>query len=168
MDQPNYTLRWLAVGLVLFGLYQGNGGKLPFPLPGPAPAPSMPIAAPPADLQAAVSQVASLAKGFPADAVAAAPLYLAQAKLIEADGASATGGSLLKTTDSLRQLNTRSGGLLFTAQGWKGKHPEMGAAIDAAFTQAMGGTDNKTLDAALRQRAAAAWRAIAWALSGGN
>ncbi len=107
--------------------------------------------------------MAGLAKGFPADAAAAAPLYLAQAKLIEADN-----GSLLKTTDSLRQLNTRAGGLLFTAQGWKGKHPEMGAAIDAAFTQAMGGTDNKTLDASLRQRAAAAWRAVAWALSGGN
>jgi hypothetical protein len=44
----------------------------------------------------------------------------------------------------------------------------MGKAIDDAFAQALGGTDNKTLDPALRQRAAATWRAIAWALSGGS
>ncbi len=54
MDQPNYTLRWLAVGLVLFGLYKGNGGKLPFPLPGPGPAPAPSVLAPPADLQSIV------------------------------------------------------------------------------------------------------------------
>ncbi|MFO0898968.1 MAG: hypothetical protein U0836_16210 [Pirellulales bacterium] len=167
-NEPNYTVRWLAIGLVLFGIFKGTGGHLPFPLPGPAPAPAPDVPAPPADLQSAVSQVASLAKGFPADAAAAAPLYLAQAKLIEADSAAATGRELLKTTDGLRQLNTRSGGLLFSAQGWKGKHPEMNPAIEAAFTQAMGGTDNKTLDAALRQRAAATWRAVAWALSGGK
>lgn len=161
-NEPNYAVRWLAIGLVLFGLYKGTGGKLPLPLPAPGPAPA-PIPAPPPDLQSIVAPVATAAKAIGPDAAAAAPLYLAMAKLLDAD----TGGTL-KTADSLRQLNMRAGGLLFQAQGWKGKHPEMGAAIDAAFTQAIGGTDNKTLDAALRQRAAAAWRAVAWALNGGN
>lgn len=156
-DKPNPLLMILAAALVGFGAFKATGGELP--VPGPAPAPSVP--APAADLQAAVAPVAALAGGYAADAAAAAPLYLAQAKLIEADS---TG--LLKTTESLRQLNVRSGGLLFAAQGWRGKHPEMGPAIDAAFAQAMGGTDNKALDTPLRQRAAAAWRAVAWALNG--
>jgi hypothetical protein len=160
-EQPNGKLLILALALLGFGAFKATGGKLPLPTPGPAPAPSVPE--PAADLKAAVAQVSSLAKGYPTDAAAAAALYVAQARLIEAD----TGG-LLESTDSLRQLNLRAGGLLFAAAGWKGRHPEMGTAIDAAFTQALGGTDNKTLDAALRQRAVAAWRAVAWALAGGN
>jgi hypothetical protein len=165
-NQPNYAARWLAIGLIGFGLWKGSGGKLPLPLPLPLPSPGpapVEVPAPPADLQAVVGPVSVQAKLVGADAAAAAPLYLSLAKALEADT-----GALLKTTDSLRQLTVRSGGLLFTAQGWKGKHPAMGQAIDAAFAQALGGTDNKTLDPALRVRAAATWRAIAWALQGGN
>jgi len=161
-NQPNYAARWLAIGLVLFGAYKGTGGKLPFHPLGPSPAP-VDVPAPASDLQGIVAPVAAEAKSVGDDAAAAAPLYLSLAKALEADT-----GSLLKSTDSLRQLTVRSGGLLFTAQGWKGKHPAMGQAIDAAFTQALGGTDNKTLDPALRQRAAATWRAIAWALQGAS
>ena len=163
-NQPNYAARWLALGLIGFGLWKGTGGKFPFPLPLPSPGPApIDVPAPPAELQTIVAPVSAEAKLVGAGAALASPLYLSLAKALEADT-----GSLLKSTDSLRQLTTRSGGLLFTAQGWKGKHPAMGKAIDDAFAQALGGTDNRTLDPALRQRAAATWRAIAWALQGAS
>ncbi len=148
-NQPNYAARWLAIGLVLFGVYKGTGGKLP--LPGPAPSvPSVP--APSESLKAAVAPITAKLKG---DAVAP---HLAGFLGGMADAVQADVDGVVKTNATLQKAI--SSGIVFAFPPGVKTGPEGTAALLNSTLLTLVGNQPGAFD---RQKAVDALRAMSWA-----
>jgi hypothetical protein len=150
-QEPNYTARWLAIGLVLFGLYKGTGGKFPFPLP--TPTPSVPAIPPPSDaLKAAVAPITAKLKGDPV-----AP-HLAGFLGGMADAVQADVDGLVKNNATLQKAITS--GIVFAFPPGVKTGPEGTAALLNSTLLSLLGNQPGAFD---RQKAVDALRAMAWA-----
>lgn len=67
----------------------------------------------------------------------------------------------VKTKEDIRKVNVASGKILFDQLGIKGDYPGLSKAIDKVIMDNVG--KNGPLDSATREKARAAFRAVAWA-----
>jgi hypothetical protein len=95
------------------------------------------------------------------DALRLRDLYLDIATLIRLDG----NDMVIKSTEEIRQANSLSG--LMCRLDIRGKYKDLPAA-NAAVVDAAIGSDNLLLTPELRNKAAEAFNALAWAFNGGK
>lgn len=149
----------LVIAALLYGAQRIDLSKVIVPSPTPATLPT--VADPPPDLRPAAETVVAALVGRKDVALPRAWLYASLAEQIDKDGLLAN--PKLTSTDSIRRLNELAGKTAFDGTTLAGSVPVANEKIDALIVLAMGGLDNKSLDAGLRARAGAAFRAAAWA-----
>lgn len=145
-------------GVILFASQGGGCKPKPAPTPNPVP-PSTDHPAPPSDLQSIVAPIKTLSASKPDAAAQLAGYWLAGADVIRRDG------MILQSTGQLRLAKLRADQLYLQRSPLVGSFPGIGAATDAALSQAVG-LDDAAITPASRERIAGTFDAIAWALGG--
>jgi hypothetical protein len=112
------------------------------------------------ELKALVSKIPGLVKG-PQAAVDRKVLSGYFARFADSVAVE-SGASVIKTIGEMRARNLAEGAKEFASLGVKGRYPGLGTAIGGVLRSAVGPND-APLTPALRAKAVAALRAIAWA-----
>jgi hypothetical protein len=148
------TSTLIGLALIVGGLL----AHLDLPFKQPQPSPERPSDA----LVTAVQPVAAILKGHGDDGGRLSAFYLAEADVVARDQ-----GKVIATTAQLRELNRRSGLLMFQRTGIEGKYPGLAEAIDQVLADRVG-LDNVVFDAGKQKAAVETLKALAWACAGGG